>query len=101
MTNYENQVEAVQQAEEVLDLLDHLAWTDVLKPKIEKQISIYGRMLPTLVLNSSKEKELGITKEELAGRMEGFKYAVAAIEEVLTKGTNAFKAINPGTLSND
>lgn len=95
MSSYEDNVTAVQQADEVINLLDHLAWTDVLKPKIEKQISIYAGLLPTLVLNSGKEKEIGITKEEIAGRIEGFKYAVAIIEDILMKGSKAFKVLNP------
>ena len=97
MSEYEDKVEQVQKAEEVLDLLEHLGWQQVLKPEIDKQLTYWTHALPAIVLNSKKEEDLGYTKEELAGRIAGMQYAVAVIEDVLKKGSRAFKALNPAT----
>ena len=76
MTEYETRLKNVSDAEEVIDLLEHFGWTDVLKPKIEKAVTIYLHQLPSLVLNSKREQDMGVTQEEIAGRIEGYLYVM-------------------------
>ena len=94
MADYEARLKAVSEAEEVVDLLQHFGWTEVLKPKIMKVIDLHIQLLPTLVLNHKHEEKLNITKEAVAARIEAYKYVIGTIEDILKNGTAAFDAIN-------
>lgn len=94
MADYEARLKAVGEAEEVVDLLQHFGWTEVLKPKIMKVVDLHIQLLPSLVLNPKHEEKLGITKEAVAARVDAYLYVIGTIEEILKKGTAAFDAIN-------
>ena len=94
MADYEARLKAVGEAEEVVDLLQHFGWTEVLKPKLTKVVDLHIQLLPSLVLSPKHEEKLNLTKESVAARIEAFKFVIATIEDILTKGTSAFDAIN-------
>ena len=94
MADYDARLKAVGEAEEVVDLLQHFGWTEVLKPKILKVIDLHIQLLPTLVLNPKHEEKLVLTKEAVAARIEAYKYVIGVIEDILKNGTAAFDAIN-------
>jgi len=93
MSDYEQRLKTVQEAEEVVDMLEHFGWTKVLKPKIMQAVNMYMQQLPVLVLSKRKEETSQITKEELAGRIEGYLFVIGQIENVLKRGSAAYDAL--------
>ena len=100
MSDYEQRLKAVGDAEEVVDLLEHFGWTKVLKPKLMQAVDMYMQQLPALVLNSHKEAVSKVTKEELAGRIEGYLYVIARVEDILKRGSVAYDALNVNLTAN-
>jgi len=100
MSDYEQRLKTVGEAEEVVDLLEHFGWTKVLKPKLMQAVNMYMQQLPALVLNSFKEETAQITKEELAGRIQGYLYVIDRIEDILKRGSIAYDALNVNLTAN-
>jgi len=94
MTKYEKQSMAIQEASEVGNLLEHIGWIDVISPKLEKLKATYLNQLPAMVLNSGLQVQMGMTKEQLAGKIEGLNYIIYLIEKILRDGEKAFVELN-------
>ena len=43
--NYTQRLESVAKAEDTYDLLNHIAWTDVIKPALDEQLKQWSAML--------------------------------------------------------
>jgi len=84
----------IRKSEDLLNLLEHVGWTEVLRPQIEAALDRYKRLLPKLVLNTGLAQKIGITKEEVAGRIVAFEFLIETIETVLKKGAKAFQELN-------
>ena len=86
---------AATKGKDLRDWLDHLAWTDVLRPAMEQERSFYQTILvnATLGADPSVKDSNGvvhtITKEQLAGRIQGIDYVLTLIERILEKGEKA------------
>lgn len=82
---------SVAQAEDTYDLLNHIAWTDVIKPRLESQTKIWSQWLVADVLGTKIPD--GTTREILAGKINGVNYLTLLFEQILSKGEKALKDI--------
>ena len=81
-------------AEDVSDLLNHIAWTDTIRPALDHERDIFTKALvgATLGMPTQVQTNLGvveISKEQLAGKIYGIDYIFGYIQKVLTQGTRA------------
>jgi hypothetical protein len=91
MTKQANLVK-IAQAEDTYDLLNHIAWTDVIRPQLQKQSDDFGKMLVAHLLGSPLPGTL--TKEQLAGRIYGINEIISLMEKILTQGKKALETLN-------
>ena len=96
MDPHDNLVAAAK-AEDTFDLLQHIAWTYVLKPKLFIVREQYSKALVSHLLGSPLPE--GLTKEQLAGRIYGIDFIIATIESVLTRGEKAVAELNSHGIS--
>ena len=87
MSSNDKQLLKLAQAEDLSDLLNHIAWTDVVKPRLEKIISDYSKMLVANMLGSPLPE--GVTKDQLAAKIYGLQEAISLLERILRDGTQA------------
>lgn len=97
MSNPTSNLLAAAQAEDTFDLLNHIAWTDVIKPKMTKIRDQYSIALVNHLLGSPLPE--GLTKEQLAGKIYGIDYITTVIENILTRGKNALEDLNDRGIS--
>lgn len=100
----QNPFEAVAKAEDLGDLLDHIAWREVLRPALAKERDNYTKMLvnSTLgipVMMDTKQGPTTISREQLAGKIYGIDFILSTIEGILTKGTRAVEELRSKGLS--
>lgn len=86
---------SVAQAEDTYDLLNHIAWTDVVKPKLEEQVRNMSKLLVSEALGTPLPG--GYTREQVAGMCYGINYITSLLEKILTKGERALKDLNTAT----
>jgi hypothetical protein len=79
--------------EDLSDLLQHIAWTETLRPALLRERDNYTKMLvnatlgtPVQIPASSGRAAVEISKEQLAGKIYGIDYIVELVEGVLSKG---------------
>jgi hypothetical protein len=77
----------VHQAQDTQDLLDHLAWTDVVLPKIRKAREQYTNVLVAMTLGATSP--LPLTREQVAGRINGLDFVVELMQKILKRGKDA------------
>jgi hypothetical protein len=94
MANFNRQAGqlAVAQAEDVYDLLSHIAWTDVVKPRLDEEV----RQLNTLIVSNMMGTPLPgtLTKEQLAMRAGGITYILSLFERILRQGEKALENLD-------
>lgn len=88
---YEETCLAAAQGIDTLDLLDHIAWTDVLRPQLDKAREALTRRLVDLTLRPTKDGEE--TREMIAGKLWGLEWVTKLIEEILRRGGDAKSAL--------
>ena len=81
-------------AEDIQNLLGHIAWTDTIRPALEHERSVFTKALVSATLGTPMQVQtnLGvveISKEQLAGRIYGIDYIFGYIEKVLAQGARA------------
>ena len=81
----------IAQAEDTQDLLNHIAWTDVVKPKLLKDKEIWEKTLVAHLLGAPLPE--GQTKEQLAGKIYGINYTIEYLENILRTGTRYFEML--------
>ena len=89
--SHTTQLVSIAQAEDTSDLLNHIAWTDVIKPRLRKLSEGYSKMLVNHLLGSTLPPNL--TKEQVAGRIYGINEIISTFELVLVQGEKALDAI--------
>ena len=82
MTHQEIAVRAYQGAD-TRDLLNHIAWTDVIKPELLKAKEFYTKELVTGVLEATSKSG---SREQIAGRIYGIDFVIKVLENVLRNG---------------
>jgi len=69
------------------DLLNHIAWTDVIKPKLEEAKAILTNQLVDATLNPQQPGTQ--TREQIAGRLWGIDHTIKTLEKILKAGAHA------------
>jgi hypothetical protein len=85
-------------AEDLSNLLDNIAWTDVIRPALLRERDQLSRALvgSTLGLPVQAKTATGtveITREQLAAKVYGIDYIMNLFEKILTRGETAAKAL--------
>lgn len=83
-------------ADDLEDLLHHIAWTDTVQPALRKERDLLTRALvnSTLGLPVQAKTSSGVvevTREQLAGKIYGIDYITTLLEKILTRGETAEK----------
>jgi len=84
--------ESAAMAEDLNDLLSHLAWTDVLKPAMLKSKSQIAQRLANAVLGTAGTNE-ACSAQQLAGMTYGIDLVISTIEGILRKGVTASESL--------
>ena len=71
------------------DLLNHIAWTDVVKPKLSELKDYYSKLLVSSLLGGTDISKYPLTPTQLAGRVEGIDFIFVFLEGVLREGDKA------------
>lgn len=79
-------------AEDLQDLLDHIAWTDVLQPELLKAKASFTNRLTSAVLQTAPAGEM--KAEQLAGVCYGIDILLSTVETVLRRGANAISDLH-------
>jgi hypothetical protein len=72
---------------DTLDLLNHIAWTDVILPKLLEAKDGLTKRLVNATLNVPNPKEE--TREQLAGKLFGIDHFIHILERILSEGGHA------------
>jgi hypothetical protein len=86
-------------AEDLSDLLNHIAWTDVLRPALMREREMYTKLLVASTLGAPVEVATHsgtatLTKEQLAGKIYGIDYILNLMETVIKKGARAVEELS-------
>jgi hypothetical protein len=82
-------------AEDLSDLLHHIAWTDTLRPALLRERDNYTKMLVNSTLGlpvrvpSTSGEPMEISKEQLAGKIYGIDYIIDLVGNILSRGERA------------
>jgi hypothetical protein len=89
MTNQQRAV-ASAKAEDLSNLLDHIAWTDAVKPLLLKRRDDLSKLLVQTILGATNAQGQQVyTKEQLAGMIYGVDTTIGIIEKILRDGEKA------------
>ena len=96
--------EAIARAEDLKDLMSHIAWTDTIKPELDKVRSVYERFLTASVLGQkvvvpNPNGPSSVTSEQIAARIEGINFIERLFVKILTEGDKAFRDLQKFQLS--
>lgn len=94
---HQEQLIAAAKAEDTYNLLNHIAWTDVIRPKLEGQVHLYSKMLVNEALGSPLPP--GLTREQVAGRAYGINEICRLFEQILKDGERALVQLNDSGIS--
>jgi hypothetical protein len=85
----ESQLIKIAQAEDTYDLLNHIAWTDVLKPRLLQKKETFSKILVDHLLG--QPLPVGLTQEQIAGKIYGINEIISTIEATLREGEKALE----------
>lgn len=90
---------AVAKAEDTQDLLEHISWTDVIRPQLITTRDKLAQLLVNSTLGAPVRIEtpqgiVEVSKEQLAGKIYGINYIIKLFEDILRKGEKAYKELN-------
>jgi hypothetical protein len=94
-------IESIARAEDTTNLLDHIAWTDTIKPALLKHRAAFESQLVGAVLGNRPVTISGqvVTAEQIAGRIDGITYSIKLLEDILRNGERALEALNAAGLA--
>jgi hypothetical protein len=90
-SNHELRVSAAK-AEDTLDLLNHIAWTDAIKPELLRKRDLYAKQLVNSTLGMALPE--GTTREMIAGRILGIDEIISLLEKILQAGARAVQVLH-------
>lgn len=81
-------------AEDVQDLLNHIAWTETLRPALVRERDVFTKLLVGATLGRPVQIQTAagvaeMSKEQLAGKIYGIDYIFDYFEKILTRGARA------------
>lgn len=99
-TTHQDQLIAAAKSEDTYNLMNHIAWTDVIKPALDKHVLQYSQLLVAEALGAPLPP--GITREQVAGRCYGIQYISTLFGKILKEGEKALKdlefaGVTPGS----
>ena len=97
MPTEEELISRVHSADSLADLLEHLGWTDVLRPRMERYMRDIESLVVQAVLGGQiKDTSSGalVTKEQLAGQASGIRWLIGVIERIIREGGAASEALS-------
>lgn len=85
-------------AEDLSDLLSHIAWTDTVQPALLRERDQLTRALVSSTLGlpvqaKTAEGVVTVTREQLAGKIYGIDYILTMFEKLLRRGEVATKQL--------
>lgn len=89
---HQEQLIAAAKAEDTYDLLNHIAWTDVIRPKLETQVQQWSSILVAEALGGQLPP--GKTREQIAGMAYGVQHIIRLFEQIIKEGERAVDALN-------
>jgi hypothetical protein len=69
------------------DLLNHIAWTDVVRPRLDEAKAALTKRLVEATLKPLDPREE--SREQLAGKLWGIDFVITTLERILREGANA------------
>lgn len=87
MANYTQTVLTAAQGQDTEDFLEHIGWTDVLRPKLLAAKEILTKQLVDLTL--SKPDPANENREQIAGKLWGIDWVIKQIETHVSRGRSA------------
>jgi hypothetical protein len=87
-----NQVQAAEcaaKAEDVQDLLQHIGWTDVLQPELQKTAKEYEQAIVQIALGASLTDNMTgqiLTIEEVSSRLRAMYWLESILKAILRRG---------------
>lgn len=76
------------QAKDTEDLLNHIAWNDVILPKLRKAQEQYSKVLVAMTLGAVIPGT-ALTREQIAGRISGIDFVTELMKNILRRGDKA------------
>jgi len=98
MTN-QARVTAVAKAEDLNNLLEHIAWQEAVKPLILKKRNDLSTMLVNATLGATSAQGQPYSKEQLAGAIWGIDEMLHTFEKILRDGDKALRELREQGLS--
>lgn len=99
MTNPQR-AEAAAKAEDLNNLLDHIAWQEAVKPLLLKRRDAFSAMLVQTILGATApDGHQPYTKEQLAGAIYGIDAIIGVMEKILKDGEKALAELRQQNLS--
>lgn len=85
-------------AQDLEDLLDHIAWTDVIRPALYKTRDDLTQQLVSSTLGVPVQIQtitgpVDVSREQLAGKIFGINYIISMFEKLLQRGEIAAKQL--------
>lgn len=90
MTN-QDRLNNVAEADQVADLMEHVGWTMAVKPALLKHRTALTSTLVGAVLGQALPN--GLTKEQIAGRIEGIDEIIRVFEKILKQGEKSLREL--------
>lgn len=94
---HNDQLILAAKGEDTQDLLNHIAWTDVIKPRLRETVSQYTTILVNEALGGPLPP--GKTREQVAGICYGINHTIKLLEKILQDGERAVKDLQDEGLS--
>jgi len=92
MNQHERNLVTVAKAEDTYDLLNHIAWTDVVRPRLEQEVKNLSSILVAEALGTPISG--GRTREQIAGICYGINYMIHLFEKIMESGERALAELN-------
>lgn len=89
---HQDQLLAAVKGEDTQDLLNHIAWTDVIRPRLEAQVTQWSQILVAEALGGPLPP--GKTREQVAGMAYGVQSTIRLFEQILKDGERAISALS-------
>ena len=83
---------AIDRADKLVDLLEHVGWEEVLKPQLEAYRKNMEQALVQVVLGGRVQmNDTELTKEQIDARADAIGFLIGRIETILKSGAQALK----------
>lgn len=96
-TPHESRLISAAKAEDTYDLMQHIAWTDVVQPALDREVRRYSEMLVANALGTPMPG--GLTREQVAGMCYGIQFVSRLLEKILKDGEKALKSLQDEGIS--